>query len=219
MYREEVDALKKVIAIKPEMGYAYMELGTACNRLGQYRDAIENLQKAKKFLPQYAVIYNNLAVTYGKIGKVDEEIGALKKAISLRPRYTTARYNLGVVSLKKGERGEALKQLSELKKFDEGAPFRSKKRSIRYREKAFMIELNQLSKTYTVSGKVIKAVQPVDITIQKGEFVSIVGHSGSGKSTFLSLVGGIARPDTGSVVIDGVNIRSYNDRDSLQTEK
>jgi ABC-type lipoprotein export system ATPase subunit len=84
-----------------------------------------------------------------------------------------------------------------------------------------MIELNQLSKTYTVSGKTIKAVQPVNITIRKGEFVSIVGHSGSGKSTFLSLIGGIARPDTGSVVIDGVNIRSYNDRDlsSLRNEK
>ncbi len=84
-----------------------------------------------------------------------------------------------------------------------------------------MIELNQLSKTYTVSGKMIKAVQPLDITIQKGEFVSIVGHSGSGKSTFLSLVGGIARPDTGNVVIDGVNIRSYTDRElsRLRNEK
>ncbi len=74
-----------------------------------------------------------------------------------------------------------------------------------------MIELKGLSKTYTVSGNVIKAVQPVDLSIQRGEFVSIVGHSGSGKSTFLSLVGGIALPDTGTVVIDGVNIREYGD--------
>jgi putative ABC transport system ATP-binding protein/lipoprotein-releasing system ATP-binding protein len=41
--------------------------------------------------------------------------------------------------------------------------------------------------------------------------VSIVGHSGSGKSTFLSLIGGIALPDTGTVVIDGRNIRKYSD--------
>ncbi len=75
-----------------------------------------------------------------------------------------------------------------------------------------MIELKGLSKTYTVSGNIIKAVQPVDLTITQGEFVSIVGHSGSGKSTFLSLVGGIARPDTGTVYIDGVNIWEYNDR-------
>ncbi len=76
-----------------------------------------------------------------------------------------------------------------------------------------MIELKGLSKTYRVAGTVIKAVSPLDLTVQQGEFVSIVGHSGSGKSTFLSLVGGIARPDTGTVSVDGVNIWSYNDRD------
>jgi ABC-type lipoprotein export system ATPase subunit len=57
-----------------------------------------------------------------------------------------------------------------------------------------MIELNGLSKTYTISGKTVKAVQTTDLSIQAGEFVSIVGHSGSGKSTFLSLIGGLARP-------------------------
>ena len=74
-----------------------------------------------------------------------------------------------------------------------------------------MIELKGLSKTYTVSGKVIQALLPVDLTIKQGEFISIVGHSGSGKSTFLSLVGGIARPDSGTVSIDGTNIREYDD--------
>ncbi len=84
-----------------------------------------------------------------------------------------------------------------------------------------MIELKGLSKTYTVSGNVIKAVQPVDLTIRQGEFVSIVGHSGSGKSTFLSLIGGIALPDTGTVIIDGANIRDYDDNrlSRLRNEK
>jgi len=84
-----------------------------------------------------------------------------------------------------------------------------------------MIELKGLSKTYTVSGTVIKAVQPVDLTINQGEFVTIVGHSGSGKSTFLSLIGGIARPDTGTVSIDGADIWRYNDRElsRLRNEK
>ncbi|MDA8423049.1 MAG: ABC transporter ATP-binding protein [Nitrospiraceae bacterium] len=84
-----------------------------------------------------------------------------------------------------------------------------------------MIELKGLSKTYAVSGKIIKAVQPLDLTIQQGEFVSIVGHSGSGKSTFLSLIGGIARPDTGTVNIDGTNIWGYNDKmlSKLRNEK
>ncbi len=84
-----------------------------------------------------------------------------------------------------------------------------------------MIELKGLSKSYTVAGTVIKAVKPLDLTITQGEFISIVGHSGSGKSTFLSLIGGIARPDTGSVKIDGANIWEYNDRtlSKLRNEK
>jgi tetratricopeptide (TPR) repeat protein len=121
MYHEEVDALKKMISIRPDMGYAYMELGAAYNRLG------ENLRKAKKYFPDNPTLSNNLAVTYGRIGDIDEEITALKRAISLRPRYATARYNLGVVYLKKGERNEALKQYYELKKFDEGASSSLKK--------------------------------------------------------------------------------------------
>jgi putative ABC transport system ATP-binding protein/lipoprotein-releasing system ATP-binding protein len=84
-----------------------------------------------------------------------------------------------------------------------------------------MIELKGLSKSYTISGKIIKALQPLDLSIDRGSFVSIVGHSGSGKSTFLSLVGGIARPDTGTISIDGVNIRDINDRglSKLRNEK
>jgi ABC-type lipoprotein export system ATPase subunit len=84
-----------------------------------------------------------------------------------------------------------------------------------------MIELKSLSKSYRVSGNVIKALQPLDLTISQGEFVSIVGHSGSGKSTFLSLVGGIARPDTGTVNIDGANIWGNNDKwlSKLRNEK
>jgi len=75
-----------------------------------------------------------------------------------------------------------------------------------------MIELKGLSKTYTISGRTIKAVLPFDLSIRQGEFISIVGHSGSGKSTLLSLIGGIARPDTGTVRIDDKNIWEYNDK-------
>ena len=74
-----------------------------------------------------------------------------------------------------------------------------------------MIELKGLSKSYTVSGSVIRALQPLDLVIGDGEFVSIVGHSGSGKSTLLSLIGGIALPDTGAVIVDGEDLRSHGD--------
>ncbi len=84
-----------------------------------------------------------------------------------------------------------------------------------------MIALKGLSKSYSISGKTIKAVQPLDLVVQQGDFISIVGHSGSGKSTFLSLIGGIARPDTGSVSIDNNSIWNYNDkeRSRLRNEK
>ena len=84
-----------------------------------------------------------------------------------------------------------------------------------------MIELKGLSKSYTISGKIIKALLPLDLSIEQGNFVSIVGHSGSGKSTFLSLVGGIARPDTGTVVVDGADIWDYDDKglSKLRNEK
>jgi tetratricopeptide (TPR) repeat protein len=120
MYREEVDALNKVIALEPERGFTYMRLGTAYSRLGQYQDAIKNYVIAKKFLPANALLYNNLAVAYGKAGRREEEIASLQQAISLRPNYATARYNLGMVYLKLGKREPALKQFHELQKFDEG---------------------------------------------------------------------------------------------------
>jgi ABC-type lipoprotein export system ATPase subunit len=85
-----------------------------------------------------------------------------------------------------------------------------------------MIELKELSKTYSIAGNKIKALLPLDhLIVQQGEFISIVGHSGSGKSTFLSLIGGIARPDTGTVTVDGKNIWDYNDRErsKLRNEK
>jgi ABC-type lipoprotein export system ATPase subunit len=84
-----------------------------------------------------------------------------------------------------------------------------------------MIEIQGLSKSYAVSGNSIKAVLPVDLAIQQGEFISIVGHSGSGKSTFLALIGGIMRPATGTVTINGKNIGDYSDKDlsRLRNEK
>ncbi|HEY5998348.1 MAG TPA: ABC transporter ATP-binding protein [bacterium] len=84
-----------------------------------------------------------------------------------------------------------------------------------------MIELRQVSRTYTVSREPVRAVSTLDLTIPDGQFVSIVGHSGSGKSTLLSLIGGLARPDTGTVTIDGVDIWGFDDhaRSRLRNEK
>ena len=69
-----------------------------------------------------------------------------------------------------------------------------------------MIEISGLNKEYDVDGQTLKAVDSVSFTIDNGEMVSIIGHSGSGKTTLLSLIGGLTRPNTGSVLIDNVNI-------------
>lgn len=74
-----------------------------------------------------------------------------------------------------------------------------------------MIEIADLNKFYTVDGKRSKVVDNAGLVVQNGEMLSIVGHSGSGKTTLLSLIGGLTKPDSGSVVIDGINIWSMND--------
>jgi tetratricopeptide (TPR) repeat protein len=120
LYREEAEALQKVIGIDPKRGYALIKLGDTYHRLGQYQDAIKSYEKATALAPKNPVLYNNLAVAYGKVGKTEDEIRSLEKAIVLRSRYATARYNLGVALLKQGKRAEALIQYQKLDEFDAG---------------------------------------------------------------------------------------------------
>lgn len=63
-----------------------------------------------------------------------------------------------------------------------------------------------LSKTYQDDAVPVKALQDVDFSMQAGEFVSLAGPSGSGKSTLLNIIGGLDRPDTGTVVVGDVDI-------------
>lgn len=74
-----------------------------------------------------------------------------------------------------------------------------------------MIEVKDLTKTYTIDGQALKAVDNVSFAVSEREMVSIIGHSGSGKTTLLSLIGGLTKPDSGQVMIDGVNLWSMND--------
>ncbi len=74
-----------------------------------------------------------------------------------------------------------------------------------------MIEIKDLTKTYTVGGQVSKVVDHVSFKLAKGEIVSIIGHSGSGKTTLLSLIGGLTKPDSGSVIIGGKDIWAMDD--------
>ena len=71
-----------------------------------------------------------------------------------------------------------------------------------------LIELKDISKTYNTTAVPVHALKNVNIQIEEKEFTSIVGPSGSGKTTLLNILGGLDKPTSGSVVIDGQTITS-----------
>jgi len=119
-YEEAIENYKKVVKLRPDMGYAYFKMGTAYNRLDRAEEAIAAFKKAIRYLPDYAVIYNNMGIAYGRLNRVDDEIDALKKAIRLRPRYASARYNLGKAYLKKKDIKASMREYEYLKDIDTG---------------------------------------------------------------------------------------------------
>src|SRR5262245_19215349 len=68
-----------------------------------------------------------------------------------------------------------------------------------------------LAKTYATERGEIEAVKGIDFEVRAGEFASIVGRSGSGKSSFLAMIGGLNRPSRGSVRIEGTDIWTLSD--------
>lgn len=74
-----------------------------------------------------------------------------------------------------------------------------------------ILTIRDLVKHYNDGGSVVKAVDHIDLEVQKGDFVAIVGKSGSGKSTLLNLIGSLDRPDSGQVIIDGKNVFRMKD--------
>lgn len=84
-----------------------------------------------------------------------------------------------------------------------------------------MISLQNLKKSYKAGGSLVHAVDNVSLEVSKGDFTAILGHSGSGKTTLLNLIGGLTRPDSGTVTIDNTNIWNINDNrlSELRNEK
>jgi len=73
------------------------------------------------------------------------------------------------------------------------------------------LKIENLTKNYTVDHTSFVGVDNISLTINKGDFLSIVGHSGSGKTTLVSLVGGILKPTSGRVLLDGTDICTLDD--------
>ena len=69
-----------------------------------------------------------------------------------------------------------------------------------------MIECDSLVKIYKTKDIEVLALQGLDLTVKKGELMAIIGNSGSGKSTFLNMIGGLDRPSAGRLYVDGKNL-------------
>jgi putative ABC transport system ATP-binding protein len=75
-----------------------------------------------------------------------------------------------------------------------------------------LIQLDGVTKDYATDAVVVRALRRVDLTIERGEFVAIVGVSGSGKSTMMNIIGCLDRPTAGRYILDGLDVtRRSND--------
>ncbi len=74
-----------------------------------------------------------------------------------------------------------------------------------------MIELREVSRIFTVGGQEVRAMDKVSLTINPGEYLSIMGPSGSGKSTLLNTLGLLDTPNSGTYLLDGQNVTSLSD--------
>ena len=76
-----------------------------------------------------------------------------------------------------------------------------------------MIIFRDVSKIYKMGDETLRALDHVNLHIQKGEFVSIIGPSGSGKSTMMNIIGCLDLPDEGTYLLEGLPIEQYSDRE------
>lgn len=74
-----------------------------------------------------------------------------------------------------------------------------------------VVELKKVSKIYTLGNNKIYALNEVSLSIQKGDFITIIGPSGSGKTTLLNMIGCLDLPTAGNVLIDGIDISREDD--------
>lgn len=74
-----------------------------------------------------------------------------------------------------------------------------------------ILKIEDLCKTYGKGDMEVRALDHVNLSIEKGEFVAIIGASGSGKSTLLHTIGGVDEETSGKITVDGVNLSKLND--------
>ena len=76
-----------------------------------------------------------------------------------------------------------------------------------------IVEFKNVSKVYKIGENEFKALDNIDLNINKGEMVVVLGPSGAGKSTLLNLIGGMDTPTNGKIIIDGDDISKYSENE------
>lgn len=135
----------------------------------------------------------------GNLAVIDGEITSEFK------KWKNKRLKEKVKQQRKQELGKIEKQREVKEKYDEG-----KKAGKDYDH---LIVVENIHKTYILGTTAIAALRGVDVTIDKGEFVSIMGPSGSGKTTLLNLIGGLDTPTRGKIFLEGRNISMLKDKE------
>lgn len=74
-----------------------------------------------------------------------------------------------------------------------------------------ILKIKDLRKIYGTGETQVKALDGIDLTVERGEFVAIVGSSGSGKTTFLNMIGGLDVPTSGEIIVDQKRIQELSD--------
>ncbi|QEH69842.1 ABC transporter ATP-binding protein [Cellulosilyticum sp. WCF-2] len=77
---------------------------------------------------------------------------------------------------------------------------------------SYVIETNHLCKSYDLGSEKVEILKDINLTVEKGSFYSIMGPSGSGKSTLLYLIGGLDKPTTGTIKINGKELSTMKDQ-------
>src|SRR5688572_24198679 len=70
-----------------------------------------------------------------------------------------------------------------------------------------LLKISNVSKGFGANGSRVEVLKNINLEIERGEFVAIVGYSGAGKSTLISMLAGLLEPDTGSICLDGAEVR------------
>ena len=76
-----------------------------------------------------------------------------------------------------------------------------------------IVTVHHLKKYYGKGEKQVRALDGIDLSIEKGKFTAVIGASGSGKTTLLNMIGGMDVPDEGEVIVDGISLRGMKEKE------